>query len=122
MSGKNPLLVARQHGHSVETMWRIYSGWMDDAPESDIEAIKHAMGAVKPTASAALPHLSVQLRGFELTPDRKPISEVAETNRCTGFATGTNRAFHKRLFTREIKLAERVWYTPVRPALKINEL
>jgi hypothetical protein len=41
--GKSPLLVTRQHGHSVETMWRTYAAWMDGAVESDIALIKAAM-------------------------------------------------------------------------------
>lgn len=40
---QDPLWTAKQHGHSVETMWRVYSAWMDGAVESDIEAIKQAM-------------------------------------------------------------------------------
>jgi hypothetical protein len=43
MVGKNPLYVSRQHGHSVETMWRTYSAWMDGAVESDIALIKQSM-------------------------------------------------------------------------------
>ncbi len=41
--GKNPLYVSRQHGHSVETMWRTYLAWMDGAVESDIALIKASM-------------------------------------------------------------------------------
>ncbi len=43
MIGKSPLWVAKQHGHSVETMWRVYSAWMEGAVDSDIDAIKQAM-------------------------------------------------------------------------------
>jgi len=32
MIGKNPLWVAKQHGHSVATMLRVYIAWMDSAP------------------------------------------------------------------------------------------
>jgi len=53
MIGKNPLWVAKQHGHSVATMLRVYIAWMDTAPESDIAAIKDAMGmAPSPTLPA----------------------------------------------------------------------
>jgi hypothetical protein len=44
MIGKNPLWVARQHGHSVRTMLEIYAAWAEGAVESDIAAIKRAMG------------------------------------------------------------------------------
>jgi integrase len=43
IAGKTPLYVSRQHGHSVETMWRTYSAWMDGAVESDIALIKQSM-------------------------------------------------------------------------------
>jgi integrase len=32
MIGKNPLFVARQHRHSVTTMFRTYAAWMQNAP------------------------------------------------------------------------------------------
>ena len=43
MIGKNPLWVAKQHGHSVQTMLEVYAAWTEGAKEADIEAIKHAM-------------------------------------------------------------------------------
>jgi hypothetical protein len=53
MIRKNPLWVAKQHGHSVATMLRVYTAWMDRAPESDIAAIKAAMGmSPSPTVPA----------------------------------------------------------------------
>ncbi len=44
MLGKNPLWVARQHGHSVRTMLEIYAAWADGAVESDVTAIEQAIG------------------------------------------------------------------------------
>jgi integrase len=44
MIGKNPLWVARQHGHSVRTMLEIYAAWAEGAVESDVAAIAQAMG------------------------------------------------------------------------------
>src|SRR6267154_1829276 len=43
MLGKNLLWVAKQHGHSVEVMLRMYAAWLEGATESDIHAIKRAM-------------------------------------------------------------------------------
>jgi hypothetical protein len=43
MTGKNPLFVSRQHGHSVTTMWRTYAAWMEGAFETDIALIQAAM-------------------------------------------------------------------------------
>jgi integrase len=42
MIGTSPLRTAKQHGHSVETMWRVYSAWMEGAVDADIEAIRYA--------------------------------------------------------------------------------
>ena len=43
MIGKNPLWVAKQHGHSVQTMLEVYAAWTEGATEEDVEAIKRAM-------------------------------------------------------------------------------
>jgi hypothetical protein len=42
MLGKNLLSVAKQHGHSVEVMLRMYAAWLEGATDSDIHAIKQA--------------------------------------------------------------------------------
>ena len=42
MIGKNPLWLAKQHGHSVQTMLEVYAAWTA-AEKADIEAIKQAM-------------------------------------------------------------------------------
>lgn len=54
MLGKNLLWVAKQHGHSVEVMLRMYAACLDGATESDIHAIKQAMER-RPFARAAIP-------------------------------------------------------------------
>jgi hypothetical protein len=43
MAGRNPLWVAKQHGHSICTMLRVYAAWADDAVESEVDAIKRSM-------------------------------------------------------------------------------
>jgi integrase len=43
MVGKNPLWVAKQHGHSISTMLRVYAAWSEGAGESDVDAIKRSM-------------------------------------------------------------------------------
>ena len=43
MVGKNPLWVAKQHGHSICTMLRVYAAWAEAAVESDVEAIRRSM-------------------------------------------------------------------------------
>jgi hypothetical protein len=52
MQGKNLLWVAKQHGHSVEVMLRMYAAWLEGATDSDIHAIKQAMEK-RPAARAA---------------------------------------------------------------------
>jgi hypothetical protein len=42
MLGKNLPWVAKQHGHSVEVMLRMYAAWLDGATQADIHAIKKA--------------------------------------------------------------------------------
>jgi integrase len=53
MLGKNLLWVAKQHGHSVEVMLRMYAAWLDGATEADIQSIKQAMEK-RPAARPAL--------------------------------------------------------------------
>ena len=48
MVGKNPLWVAKQHGHSVQTMLEVYAAWTGGASEADIEAIRQAMNGTQP--------------------------------------------------------------------------
>ena len=45
MLGKKPLWVAKQHGHSLETMLRSYTAWAEGAVESDIRHVERAMAA-----------------------------------------------------------------------------
>ena len=45
MKGDNPLLVAQEDGHSVETMLRTYAAWIKGAKPEDVEGIKQAMTA-----------------------------------------------------------------------------
>jgi integrase len=45
MVGRNPLWVAKKHGHSITTMLRAHAAWTENAVEADIGAIKDAMAA-----------------------------------------------------------------------------
>jgi integrase len=57
MVGKNPRWVAKQHGHSIATMLRVYAAWTEDAIEADLDAIKHAMA----TATRNIPRAPAEL-------------------------------------------------------------
>ena len=43
MVGRNPLLVAKEHGHRPTTMLSVYAAWTEGAVEADITAIREAM-------------------------------------------------------------------------------
>ena len=43
MIGRNPLLVAKDHGHRLTTMLSVYAAWAEGAVEADIAAIRDAM-------------------------------------------------------------------------------
>jgi integrase len=43
MVGRNPLLVAKEHGHRLTTMLTVYAAWAEGAVEADIVAIREAM-------------------------------------------------------------------------------
>jgi integrase len=43
MVGKNPLWLAKQHGHNVQTLLETCTAWTEGAQESGIEAIRKAM-------------------------------------------------------------------------------
>jgi hypothetical protein len=45
MLGKNLLWVAKQHGHSVQTMLDVYAAWIEGSQEADLDAIRRAMEA-----------------------------------------------------------------------------
>ena len=55
MVGKNPLWVAKMHGHSVQTMLDTYAAWTEGAQESDVEAIRIAMAGVPERKPQSLP-------------------------------------------------------------------
>ena len=59
MIGKNPLWVAKQHGHSVQTMLETYAAWLEGTTEADLRAIQKAMEV--PAATKAAHPLSLSL-------------------------------------------------------------
>jgi hypothetical protein len=48
MIGRSALWVAKQHGHSIATMLRVYAMWTEGEIEADLDAIKRAMAAAPP--------------------------------------------------------------------------
>jgi integrase len=76
MIGKGPLWVAKQHGHSLTTMFRTYAAWAEGALESDIEVIRCAIQSDKSSV--------------ERSPNEENRSNVKSVARLgTGLATGS---------------------------------
>ncbi|MBS0379922.1 MAG: tyrosine-type recombinase/integrase [Proteobacteria bacterium] len=76
MLGKNPLWVARQHGHSVRTMLEVYAAWADGAVESDLAAIRRSMGYIGDGITNDRPRLLRWLAGW-LIREPGPASAVS---------------------------------------------
>jgi hypothetical protein len=45
MLGRNPLFVAKQHGHRILTMLTVYAAWTEGSLEADVVALRRAMRA-----------------------------------------------------------------------------
>src|SRR5258708_29755695 len=43
MMGRNPLLIAKEHGHRILTMLTVYAAWTEGAVEADFWAIDDAL-------------------------------------------------------------------------------
>jgi len=56
MIGRNPLLVAKEHGHRPTTMLSVYAAWLDGAEESDVAAIREAMNRQDAVSRETPPH------------------------------------------------------------------
>jgi integrase len=69
MLGKNLLWVAKQHGHSVEAMLRMYVAWLEGATESDIQATKQAM-EITPAAREATHHSHTAISSINAATNR----------------------------------------------------
>lgn len=71
MMGKSPLWVSKQHGHSLETMLRIYTAWAQGAMEADIKHIERAMAARPKGGVVARPSLLSHEANSPLSPDTR---------------------------------------------------
>ena len=68
MIGRNPLYVAKQHGHSISTMLWVYAAWAEGTTEADVTAIRAAMAA-RPSSLTGSPN-------SDPTEDRRPIKSI----------------------------------------------
>ena len=104
MLGKNLLWVAKQHGHSVEVMLRMYAAWLEGATESDIHAIKQAMER-RPAARATIPDQCAAIAAVNAGPNRTKlivIRPLESPEFCSTLAVGNGEG-SKPLNRDEIK-------------------
>jgi len=52
MLGRNPLWVAKQHGHSIATMLWVYAAWIEGTSETDLLTLQEAMNGVRQSSPA----------------------------------------------------------------------
>jgi integrase len=91
--GRNPLWVAKQHGHSITTMLSVYAAWTEGSTEPDIRAIKRAMApnplacerAESPEHTALRP--SATTPRLVAAPPSRYINAGSPSSIATGFAT-----------------------------------
>ena len=86
MTGKSPLWVAKQHGHTITTMLKAYAAWTEGATPSDIQAITRAMAPDE----AASARLEIRNRTAADAPGKESHSIAPET--CTRAAPGAEAA------------------------------
>src|SRR6267142_3457098 len=95
------------HGHSVATMLRVYTAWMDSAPESDIAAIKDAMGmAPSPTLPA-----------MNTTANSRILVKTARI--APALIAATSRLFEK---IKKSRLPIRIWHSKRSAAIQLTDL
>jgi hypothetical protein len=97
MVGKNPLWVAKQHGHSIATMLRAYAAWAEGTAEVDVEAIKRSMNASESPPSR---NLAVNLSVAEALQTKRALA-IRSPHRISSCA---NRLFrHRELAVNQTK-------------------
>src|SRR5690606_29313465 len=82
--------VAKQHGHSVQTMLDVYAAWIEGSQDADLEAIRRAMAACPTQPGRALSLVP------SFSPSRPPMSpefgsSLAVAPRHEGLSRGMRR-------------------------------
>jgi integrase len=113
MIGKNALWVAKQHGHSIATMLRVYAAWADGAVESDIEAITRSMDQI--TAGRASVRTRERCRYGRRSVWREGSSPVSR-NLAVDLSLGATRKSQVTEWKRKV-LAEREGFEGFRPTV-----
>jgi hypothetical protein len=111
MIGKNPVWVAKQHGHSVATMFRVYTAWVEGAGECDIAAINggishrpfhwRRLAKSKTSVSTCAPSSGIGSLDTGCPGQRGILATVGEsgsksgsTEQCNQLSTGETREKH----------------------------
>ena len=119
MIGRSALWVAKQHGHSIATMLRVYAAWTEGAIEADLDAIERAMAAapgnrrVVPTLAfaptnprtASSSSRSVARRKRDRLPERDLALDLSLADMCRQLSARTGRSL----------MAEREGFEDFRP-------
>jgi len=109
MIGRSALWVAKQHGHSIATMLRVYAAWTEGAIETDLAAIERAMTsaphtltpvAARVTCAPANPRAvsgpsrsrSPRGRERDRRPDRDLALDLSLADMCSQLSTRTGRS------------------------------
>jgi hypothetical protein len=72
MIGRNPLLVAKEHGQHLTTMLSVYASWTEGAVEADVAAIRDSMirtDAIERNAARDIPAMATRLDRLVTRPE-----------------------------------------------------
>jgi len=111
MIGRNPLLVAKEHGHRLTTMQSVYAAWTEGAVETDVVAIRDAMNRTDGREQSAVlklrldtdrnPAMGARMegrrRGGSLRLDVSKARGPGEMRFGSGFASREAASLHKAL-------------------------
>ena len=95
MIGRNPLLVAKEHGHRIATMLSVYAAWTEGAVEADIVAIREAMNRTGSTSRKPLGSIPVPAQPpvwTALTPGHYAITLRVDTRALASWVETRRRA------------------------------
>ncbi len=95
MLGRNPLLVAKEHGHRLTTMLSVYAAWTEGAVEAEIASIREAMnrsGGTRRTTARGRPTMPTPVRQPAAPTDGQPRARRTEVG-LTRYALPPERRF-----------------------------
>jgi len=100
MIGKNLLWASKQHGHSVQVMLTVYAAWIEGGGESEVSAIKAAMGA---TPAALLEQIEKARQKQSTSPASPSSPQELAVGWQYGRRTCANRLKKRRKWSRSVR-------------------